>query len=116
MARGPALRWPEQSTPYQTAGAIGRSHEPQQPAFTLVWGRVCPGFLILGGFLSVFVGGSLWEAKESAPPAESAGLFGFAPKTPNAEAPAFGFAPTASPPPEAPPEEEKAEEGELRFR
>jgi hypothetical protein len=41
------------------------------------------GFLILGGFLSLIFGGSLWEAKESAPTAESANLFGYAPTRPD---------------------------------
>lgn len=49
----------------------------QKEKDTVVYGLA--GFLILGGIISLLVGGSLWEATEPAPPSESAGLFGFSP-------------------------------------
>ena len=62
---------------------------PQEFKDTVVYGFA--GFLILGGFISLFAGGSLWEPKGfeedgSAPMEQVVG---------SPQSPAFGFAPTA---------------------
>ena len=55
------------------------------------------GFLILGGVVSLLVGGSLWEAKDvnaDGTPPESDPAFGFVPKSVNVPPPAQGEAPS----------------------
>jgi hypothetical protein len=74
-----------------------RGSEPEEPVEvpqefkdTVVYGFA--GFLILGGFISLFVGGSLWEPKgfneDGTPPSEQVA-------SSTQSAPAFGFVPTA---------------------
>lgn len=52
------------------------------------------GFLIVGGVLSLFVGGSLWEPKganeDGTPPAQSEPAFGFVPQSKGGAAPSTG--------------------------
>jgi len=52
------------------------------------------GFLIVGGIISLFVGGSLWEPKEgaSAPAEDSSPAFGFVPTPANQPPPPSGEA------------------------
>lgn len=52
------------------------------------------GFLIAGGVLSLFVGGSIWEPKEGAQPSveqqQDVPAFGFVPKPKDSPPPAAG--------------------------
>ena len=56
------------------------------------------GFLILGGVISLLIGGSLWEPKganpDGSPPAADEPAFGFVPKSINQPPPAEGAAPS----------------------
>ena len=81
----------------------------QEEKNTVVYGLA--GFLILAGIASLFIGGPVWESKgaleDGSAPAESAGLFGFAPTQKELEQVAQAqSASQPPPPPMTPPPEE----------